>query len=71
MSQPLMHTPEGNVYEVFAKFQADEPLHHVGSVIAANRELARAYAFTLYNEWAWNEMMIAPRQEMITLIGPV
>ena len=71
MSQPLMHTPEGNVYEVFAKFQADEPLHNVGSVIAANRELARAYAFTLYNEWAWNEMMIAPRQEMITLIGPV
>jgi len=41
-----------------------------GSVIAANRELARAYAFTLYNEWAWNEMVIAPRQEIVKVIGP-
>ncbi|HET7088497.1 MAG TPA: hypothetical protein VFL17_07600 [Anaerolineae bacterium] len=71
MSQPPAHTPEGDVYEVFAKFQADEPLHHVGSVIAANRELARAYAFTLYNEWAWNEMIVAPRQDVIVLVEAV
>ena len=71
MSQPLMHTSEGDVYEVFAKFQADEPLHHVGSVIAANRDLARAYAFTLYNEWAWDEMVIASREAVVTLIGSV
>ncbi len=71
MNQTLAHTPEGDVYEVFAKFQAVEPLHHVGSVIAANRELARAYAFTLYNEWAWNEMIIAPRRDIVTVVGPV
>lgn len=71
MSQPPTHTPEGDVYEVFAKFQADEPLHHVGSVIAANRELARAYAFTLYNEWAWNEMIVVPRQDVIVLVEAV
>jgi 1,2-phenylacetyl-CoA epoxidase PaaB subunit len=71
MSQTRAQTPEGDVYEVFAKFQADEPLHHVGSVIAANRELARAYAFTLYNEWAWNEMIVAPRQDVIVLVAAV
>ncbi len=71
MSRALTHMPDGDVYEVFAKFQADEPLHHVGSVIASDRELARMYAYTLYNEWAWNEMIIAPRQGIVTLIGPV
>ncbi len=71
MSQPLTHTPDGDVYEVFAKFQAGEPLHHVGSVIATDLELARMYAYTLYNEWAWHEMVIAPRREIVTLIGPV
>jgi 1,2-phenylacetyl-CoA epoxidase PaaB subunit len=71
MSEPLTRTPEGDVYEVFAKFQADEPLHHIGSVIATDLELARMYAYTLYNEWAWNEMIIAPRRDIRSIIGPV
>ena len=71
MSQPPTDTPDGEVYEVFAKFQAGEPLHHIGSVIATDRELARMYAYTLYNEWAWSEMIIALRREIVTVIGPV
>jgi 1,2-phenylacetyl-CoA epoxidase PaaB subunit len=71
VSQTRTRTPEGDVYEVFARFQANEPLRHVGSVIAPDLDLARMYAYTLYNEWAWNEMVIAPRQSIIRISGPV
>jgi len=70
MSQSLIHTPDGDVYEVFAKFQVDEPLRHVGSVIATDRDLASMYAYNLYNEWAWSEMIIVPRRDIVTLIEP-
>jgi len=63
-------TPEGDVYEVFAAFEAEEPLHHVGNVIAVTPELAGMYAFHLYNEWSWREMILVPRREMVTLAGP-
>jgi len=29
------------------------------------------YAFHLYNEWTWREMILVPRREMATLVGPV
>ncbi len=64
------HTPEGTVYEVFAKFETQEPLRHVGNVIAATPDLASMYAFTLYNEWTWSEMIIVPRREIVTLVAP-
>lgn len=69
MRQPIAHTPEGDIYEVFAKFNRDEPLHHVGNVIADDPELAGMYAYTLYDEWGWNEMIIVPRKEMVTLVA--
>ena len=68
MKQPPLATPEGDVYEVFAKFQPEEPLRHVGNVIAADPNLAGMYAFTLYNEWAWSEMILVPRREVVTLV---
>lgn len=63
-------TPEGDVYEVFAKFKEDEPLRHVGNVIAVNVDLARMYAYTLYDEWGWSGMIIVPRREVRTLVEP-
>jgi 1,2-phenylacetyl-CoA epoxidase PaaB subunit len=60
-------TPEGDVYEVFAKFKSDEPLHHIGNVIAPDEELASMYAYTLYDEWGWSEMIIVPRREITIL----
>lgn len=63
-------TPEGDVYEVFAKFKAEEPLHHVGNVIATDNQLARMYAYTLYNEWTWSEMILVPRHDIVTLKAP-
>ncbi len=56
------------IYEVFARFKYDEPLHHVGTVTAPNEELAKSYAFNTYNEWAWIEMMIVPRRAVIPVI---
>lgn len=63
-------TPEGEVYEVFAKFRESDPLHHIGNVVAVDRDLASMYAYTLYDEWSWSEMIIVPRREIITLVAP-
>lgn len=70
MSDLPNKTPEGDVYEVFAKFKADDPLHHIGNVIAVNPDLASMYARTLYDEWTWSEMVIIPRREIKTIIAP-
>ena len=67
MAERLTHTPEGKIYEVFARFNREEPLHHIGNVIADDDELARLYAYTLYDEWSWQEMIMVPRQEIVTL----
>ncbi len=61
-------TNGSEIYEVFARFKYDEPLHHVGTVTAPNEELAKSYAFNTYNEWAWIEMIIVPRRAVIPVI---
>ena len=33
-------TRAGQVYEVFAKFRKEEPLHHIGNVIDAMRSIS-------------------------------
>ncbi|MCP4359129.1 MAG: hypothetical protein GY796_14030 [Chloroflexi bacterium] len=67
MSKPINQTPEGDIYEVFAKFNREEPLRHIGNVVADGPDLASMYAYTLYDEWGWNEMIIVPRKEIVTL----
>jgi hypothetical protein len=54
----------GEVYEVFAKKNPDDTLHHIGTVIAPDVALAQVYAFTIYQEWAWDEMIIVPRHRI-------
>ena len=70
MSEKPVVTPDGEVYEVFAKIKAEDPFQHIGSVIASDAELAGMYARTLYNEWNWAGMFIAPRARILTLIKP-
>jgi 1,2-phenylacetyl-CoA epoxidase PaaB subunit len=53
------------VYEVFARRNHDEELRHVGSVNATDDDLARAYAWTMYDEESWVEMCVVPRQAFI------
>lgn len=64
----LLETPSGEIYDVFAKAKADEPLRHVGTVIASDPDLARVYAFSLYQEWNWEEMIAVPRRDVIPVI---
>lgn len=53
------------IYEVFARKTHNEPLQHVGSVNADDDELAKAYAWTLYDEENWVEMCVVPRNSVI------
>jgi 1,2-phenylacetyl-CoA epoxidase PaaB subunit len=64
----LSASAAGEVYEVFAKIKPEDPLHHVGNVIAPDARLAQVYAFTTYQEWAWAEMIIAPRSAIVAVI---
>ena len=64
----MVQSEAGEVYDVFAKIKPEDPLRHVGNVIAPDEGLARVYAFTLYQEWSWSEMIIVPRRDIVTLI---
>jgi hypothetical protein len=60
--------PSGIVYDVFARTRDEKELHQVGDVIAPTLGLARAYAYQMYQESPWVEMMIAPRADIVTVI---
>ena len=53
------------VYEVFARKTHDEELKHVGSVNAADDELAKVYAWSTYDEESWIEMCVVPRDAIV------
>jgi 1,2-phenylacetyl-CoA epoxidase PaaB subunit len=58
----------GEVYEVFARRKPEEPLHHIGYVNAPDTALAGVYARSIYDEWAWIEMVVVPRVAITTVI---
>lgn len=59
------------VYEVFARRGAEDPLTHVGSVNALSPELAENYARALYAEDAsYAEMAVVPRGTMRVIERP-
>ena len=60
--------PSGVVYDVFARTRDETGLHQVGDVIAPSLGLARAYAYQMYQESPWVEMMIAPRERIVTVL---
>jgi len=64
----MVQSEAGELYDVFAKIKPEDKLHHVGNVIAPDKALAQVYAFTLYQEWSWSEMIIVPRRDIVTLI---
>ncbi|MBM4423795.1 MAG: hypothetical protein FJ030_10430 [Chloroflexi bacterium] len=61
-------SPAGDVYDVFAKIKPEDPLRYVGNVVAPDVELARVYAFTVYQEWTWSEMIAVPRRAVIHIV---
>jgi len=56
------------IYEVFAKVKANEPLRHCGNVMASDEEGAKVYAYKMYDEFPWTEMVVIPRREIVTVI---
>lgn len=57
-------------YVVFARKVRVEPLRQVGSVVAPDDELAKAYARATYDEERWVEMMIVRKDAVISLWAP-
>jgi hypothetical protein len=60
--------PSGTVYDVFARTRDETDVHQIGDVIAPTRGLARAYAYQMYQESPWVEMIVAPRGDIVTVI---
>ncbi len=60
---------EVQIYEVFARQRRHEPLQQIGTVTAANSDLAAAYARSVYNEEPWIEMVVIARSDLIPAIS--
>ena len=60
---------ETRVWHVYARRKYEEPLHEIGNVVADDVELARVYALRIYDEFSWVEMVLAPRESLVTIIA--
>lgn len=60
---------ESCVWLVYARRKYDEPLHEIGNVMADDVELAKVYARSIYDEFSWIEMVLVPRDSIVTVIG--
>jgi hypothetical protein len=67
-SQLRPHILADRVWLVLARRAYNEPLRQVGTVEADDIELAKVYAQSIYDEFAWIEMVLAPRETMVTVI---
>lgn len=59
---------ETRVWHVFARQKFDEPLREIGNVMADDPELATVYARSIYDEFAWIEMALVPRESIVRVI---
>jgi len=60
---------ETQVWQVYARRKYDEPLHEIGNIMADDVELAKVYARSIFDEFSWIEMVIIPRQSIVTVIA--
>ena len=59
---------ESHVWQVYARRKYEEPLHEIGNVMADDVELAKVYARSIYDEFSWIEMVLIPRETIVTVI---
>ncbi|HEX6540255.1 MAG TPA: hypothetical protein VF040_00755 [Ktedonobacterales bacterium] len=62
------HVMADRVWLVLARREYEKPLQQVGTVEADDPELARVYARSIYDEFAWIEMVVVPRDALVTVI---
>ncbi|MGH2510155.1 MAG: hypothetical protein ACRDHZ_22480 [Ktedonobacteraceae bacterium] len=60
---------ETHVWQVYARRKYDEPLYEIGNVMADDVELAKVYARSIYDEFGWIEMVLIPRETIVTVIA--
>ena len=60
---------ESHVWQVYARRKYEEPLHEIGNVMADDVELAKVYARSIYDEFTWIEMVLIPRESIVTVIA--
>jgi hypothetical protein len=60
---------ETKVWQVYARRKYEEPLHEIGNVMADDVELAQVYARSIFDEFSWIEMVLIPRDCIITVIA--
>ena len=60
---------ESRVWQVYARRKYEEPLHEIGNVMADDAELAAVYARSIFDEFSWVEMVIVPRDTIVTVIA--
>lgn len=60
---------ETRVWQVYARRKYDEPLYEIGNVMADDVELAKVYARSIYDEFGWIEMVLIPRETIVTVIA--
>lgn len=65
---PHRHVMADRVWLVLARREYEKPLQQVGTVEADDPELARVYARSIYDEFAWIEMVVVPRDALVTVI---
>jgi hypothetical protein len=63
------HILSDRVWLVLARHSYEEPLRQVGTVEADDFDLARVYAQSIYDEFAWIEMAVVPRDAVRTVIA--
>lgn len=60
---------ESRVWHVYARRKYEEPLYEIGNVMADDVELAKVYARSIYDEFSWVEMILVPRETIVTVIA--
>jgi 1,2-phenylacetyl-CoA epoxidase PaaB subunit len=54
------------VFEVFARIAPGDPMSHIGTLNAPGLELARVYAWRIYDEEDWSDMWVVARSAVVS-----
>lgn len=66
--RPAPHVIADTIWMVLARRTYDEALRDIGTVAADDPEMAKVYARTIFDEFAWIEMAVVPRAGLVTVI---
>lgn len=62
------HIMPDRIWIVLARREYTEPLRQIGTVEADDADMARVYARSIYDEFAWVEMAVVPREALVAVI---